>query len=150
MCEHRQHTVTNQLDSLCDNEDCELTKRGGVWICCTCEFGWQEDGPNRYQYCSAGHCTHAICEECKTWDKETAARMRADRDAELEKVKDEEQIDESHESDEEPTEEYSMAGEAEYYEEGVEGAVDYYADDEEGDETPEYSMYEPATDDDSD
>src|SRR5438045_7889105 len=65
MCDHRSKTVTDQAQSLCGRKSCELTKKCGVWICSTCEFGDEEDGRNRYQRCSA--CSHEICSDCKAW-----------------------------------------------------------------------------------
>ena len=147
MCDRREHTVTNQSDSLCDEPDCELTKRGGVWICCICDFGWQMDGPNRYQHCSAGGCIHEICGDCKTWNAENVALMRTAHETEQENAEDDQQTDESHESEEEPTEEYSSTSEAEGEAEEEADSTAYY---EEDDETFDYSLYEPPTDEDSD
>jgi hypothetical protein len=49
-----------------------LTRKGRVWICCTCDFGDEEDGRNRYQRCSA--CSHEICSGCKAWKKHIEPR----------------------------------------------------------------------------
>lgn len=73
MCSNRSQTVSNQHDSLCNRRDCELRKKGGVWICCTCEFGYMGSDRNRYGRCSG--CNHAVCEDCKKWTVETAAEL---------------------------------------------------------------------------
>ena len=151
MCDRREHTVTNQSDSLCDESDCELTKKGGVWICCICDFGWQTDGPNRYRHCSAGGCIHETCEDCKTWNAENVALMKAAHEAEQENAEEEQHGEDSPEREEESTEEYPYEDEAEEYsyEGEAEEEVDYSAYKEEGGETLDDSLYEPSTEDDS-
>jgi hypothetical protein len=67
MCDHRSKTVTDQAQSICGRQNCELTKKGGAWICCTCDFGDEEEGRNRYRRCSA--FSHEICSDCKVWKK---------------------------------------------------------------------------------
>ena len=140
MCDRREHTLTNQSDSLCDEPDCELTKKGGVWICCICDFGWQTNGPNRYRYCSAGDCVH---EDCKTWNAENVALMKATHDAEQEDAANDEHMEESNSSEEELAEDNSDAGKEVYSYEGE-------AEEDVADETFNDSLYEPSTDDDSD
>ena len=73
MCDNRSTTVSNQSDSLCEQTDCELRKKGGVWICCLCEFGSKPSECNRYQHCAS--CNHEICEDCKEWTKDTTAEV---------------------------------------------------------------------------
>lgn len=119
---------------------------GGVWICCICHFGWQKDGSNRYQYCSAGGCIHEVCPDCKAWNSENVALMRAAHESEG-NSDEETQSQESSESENEPTEgeldEYSYEGEAEE-------ELDSGLSCEEGDESVDYSLYQPPSDDESD
>src|SRR5579862_294387 len=72
MCNNRSSTVSNQSDALCPkgaHRPCELSKKRGHWICCICDCGEGEDGPNRYKWCSGGDCSHEVCSDCKAWTK---------------------------------------------------------------------------------
>ena len=107
-----------------------------------CDFGWQA-GPNRYGLCSGGSCNHSVCEDCKIWNTETVASMRADHEEVQEDVEEEEEAedgsDSGESSEEHSNEGYSYEGEVE--EKGIYG---------EDNETIDYSLYEPSIDDDSD
>ena len=76
MCDTRSTTVTDQQQSLCGKDHCELTKKGGVWICCLCRFGYKGSDRNRYSECAS--CSHEVCEDCKTWNPENVAEMEAE------------------------------------------------------------------------
>lgn len=94
MCKTRSRTsrtMTNQSDSLCGKGGCELTKKKGVWICCVCRHGYKGSDRNRYAICAG--CPHKVCEDCKAWNKETAAEMKAE-DVENAESGDEEEDDE--------------------------------------------------------
>ena len=73
MCDEHGSTISDQSDSLCTQRDCELRKKGGVWICCLCDFGYRGADRNRYGRCIG--CNHAVCVECKNWTRETAAEL---------------------------------------------------------------------------
>lgn len=75
MCNNRSIIVTDQNQSLCDQNDCELRKKGGVWICCLCEFGYKESDRNRYLHCSS--CNYEVCSECKEWNEDIVAELMA-------------------------------------------------------------------------
>lgn len=76
MCDERQTSNSNQNDSLCSQPRCELRKKGGVWICCMCRFGYKGADRNRYGICSG--CPHEVCEDCKAWNADTVAEMEAE------------------------------------------------------------------------
>ena len=76
MCDTRSTTLTNQQQSLCGKDHCELTKKGGVWICCLCRFGYKDSDRNRYSECAS--CSHEVCEDCKEWNAENVAEMEAE------------------------------------------------------------------------
>src|SRR5208282_6426019 len=150
MCGKNSTSASNQADSLCEQPECELRKKRGVWICCTCDFGWQEDGPNRYRMCSKGGCIHSICGDCKIWNPENVTLMRAAFETEQANAAEEQQTEDSPDSEDEPTEDNSDGGEAEEYSyEGEdEEEVEYSAYHEEVDDTIDYSLYTPNSDDD--
>jgi len=75
MCDNRSPTVTDQNQSLCDQKDCELRKKGGVWICCLCEFEYKGSDRNRFLNCSS--CITEVCSECKEWNEDTVAEFMA-------------------------------------------------------------------------
>jgi len=76
VCGKRDTSMSNQADSLCSRKNCELTKKGGVWICCMCRFGYKGSDRNRYGQCTS--CSHSICEDCKEWNAESVAAMEAE------------------------------------------------------------------------
>lgn len=76
MCDKRSTTVTDQQQSLCGKSNCELTKKGGVWICCRCRFGYKGSDRNRYLQCTS--CGHNVCENCKEWNADNVAVMEAE------------------------------------------------------------------------
>ena len=79
MCNTRSRTsrtVSNQFDSLCGKSNCELTKKRGVWICCCCRHGYKGSDRNRYGTCQS--CRHEVCEDCKAWNRDTVAQMKAE------------------------------------------------------------------------
>ena len=98
---------------------------------------------------SAGRCIHEVCVDCKAWNPENIALMRAAHEAEEASVDQELQAEESSESENEHTEEYSYEGDSDEhsYGDGVKEEVEYSTFHEEGDD---YSLYEPPSDDDSD
>src|SRR5207248_7949200 len=68
MCTNRSSSVSNQADSLCiatKHKDCELRKKGGNCVCCICNCGEEDEGPNRYKYYSGSGCSHEICSNCR-------------------------------------------------------------------------------------
>src|SRR5271169_897446 len=79
VCGNRQTSLSNQADSLCSRKDCELNKKGGVWICCMCRFGYKGSNRNRYGLCAG--CGHRVCEDCKEWNTENIAEMEAEDEA---------------------------------------------------------------------
>lgn len=76
MCENRSTTITDQRQTLCERNDCELSRKGGVWICCVCRFGYKGSDRNRYANCSS--CSHEVCGDCKEWNVENVAAMEAE------------------------------------------------------------------------
>lgn len=78
MCSERGGSVSDQSNGLCNQRDCELRKKGGVWICCVCDFGFRGTDRNRYGHCVG--CDHAVCEDCKKWTRETAAELHVDEE----------------------------------------------------------------------
>lgn len=73
MYDNRSTTVSDQNQSLCDQNDCELRKKGGVWICCLCEFGYEGSDRNRNLHCLS--CNHEVCSVCKEWNQATVAEL---------------------------------------------------------------------------
>lgn len=61
------------MDGLCKRSDCELRKKNGIWICCSCDYGAGEDGRNRYLACGRGGCSHEVCSDCQAWEKDAVA-----------------------------------------------------------------------------
>ena len=80
VCGKSGTSVSNQADSLCGKNTCELVRKGGVWICCMCRFGYKGSDRNRYGNC--GSCDHSVCEDCKAWNSENVARMETEDAAE--------------------------------------------------------------------
>src|SRR6266496_1261700 len=104
MCDERSSTVSSQADSLCSTKhrNCELQKKGGVWICCLCEFGYKDSDRNGYQYCTS--CSHEVCEDCKEWNAENVAALVA-ANAEQEQQEETEASEEEEEEEKEEEEE---------------------------------------------
>lgn len=76
VCGKHQTSVSNQGDTLCSRPNCELSKKGGVWICCMCRFGYKGADRNRYGTCTS--CNHEVCEHCKEWNGANIAEMEAE------------------------------------------------------------------------
>jgi hypothetical protein len=104
MCNNRSSTVSNQSDSLCNQRYCELRKKDGIWICCICDFGWQKDSPNRYQYCLAGGCIHEVCPDCKSWESRKCRFYENCASTEEANVDEERRAEELSKNENEPTE----------------------------------------------
>ena len=101
MCDERSGSVSNQRDTVCDDRDCELRKKGGVWICCMCEYGDKGPDRNRYQFCTS--CNHEICGDCKKWTKDAAPETEGDNESDVDENDDESDGDEQSNGDEETT-----------------------------------------------
>ena len=71
------HTITNQAGSLCAKDDCILSQKGGVWICCRCTFGYKDGNRNRHYECANTGCEHEICDHCLQWTRENVQAMIA-------------------------------------------------------------------------
>jgi len=69
------HTLTSQAGSLCGKDDCILSQKGGVWICCRCTFGYKDGDRNRYYECANSACGHEICDDCLQWTRENVQAM---------------------------------------------------------------------------
>ena len=80
MCDTRSTTLTDQQQSLFGKDHCELTKKGGVWICCLCQFGYKSSDRNRYLECAS--CAHEVCEDCKEWNADNVVEMEMEDDEE--------------------------------------------------------------------
>ena len=76
VCGKSETSVSNQSDSLCGKYNCELVKKGGVWICCLCRFGYKGSDRNRYSDCEG--CGHGVCEDCRAWNPNNVAEMEAE------------------------------------------------------------------------
>lgn len=79
MCtQHRSTVVSDQGQGLCNKASCILSSKNGVWICCTCGFGYQGSDRNRYAHCANTRCNHEVCGECKEFNVENVAEMEAE------------------------------------------------------------------------
>jgi len=74
-CGSISRTDTNQAGSLCGKDDCILSQKGGVWICCTCKFGYKGTDRNRFSECASTTCGHEICDDCLKWTRENVQAM---------------------------------------------------------------------------
>jgi hypothetical protein len=74
-CGNISRTETDQPGSLCGKDDCILSGKGGVWICCTCKFGYKGVDRNRYADCSNSACGHPVCNDCLPWTRENVQAM---------------------------------------------------------------------------
>ena len=79
---HRSTVVSDQAQGLCNKATCILSSKNGVWICCTCRFGYKESDRNRYADCANASCNHEVCEDCKELNDENVAEMEAEDEAE--------------------------------------------------------------------
>ena len=91
MCDQRSSSVSDQRQSLCDRNDCELRKKGGVWICCLCDHGYKGADRNRYLNCAG--CNHEVCADCVEWTQERAAKLLAANEGNEEDASDEDKED---------------------------------------------------------
>lgn len=61
MCASKS-VASSRPDSVCRRPDCELRRKGGVWICCNCQYG--SDGRNKHKSCKGSGCSHEVCRNC--------------------------------------------------------------------------------------
>ena len=89
MCtENRSTSVSDQEQGLCGKPNCILSNKYGVWICCTCRFGYKGADRNRYPSCANTRCNHLVCDDCKTWNADNVAEMEAEDAVESESSSD--------------------------------------------------------------
>lgn len=72
MCSNRSMTRTDQNQGLCNRADCILSRKGGVWVCCTCGAGASGSDRNRYPVCLNRRCNHEVCRSCEKWKRQSS------------------------------------------------------------------------------